>query len=125
MSEQGKTFNEAAEHYAALRERKGDKMARKEYEMTEAQLAKLLEACRPVPYIIVGGIPPRSPPGEGERRVASPRARARVRLGHRADDLGQGGSAILHRRGGNSMTMDQKPLRSPGRMGMTRPERGG
>ena len=36
-------------------------MARKEYEMTEAQLAKLLEACRPVPYIIVGGMPPRSP----------------------------------------------------------------
>lgn len=28
---------------------------RREYEMTEAQLAKLLEACKPVPYFAVGG----------------------------------------------------------------------
>ena len=36
-------------------------MPRREYEMTEAQLARLLEACRPIPYIIVGGMPPPSP----------------------------------------------------------------
>ena len=36
-------------------------MARKEYEMTARQLADLLNACKPVPYIIVGGMPPRSP----------------------------------------------------------------
>ena len=34
---------------------------KKEYEMTEAQLARLLDACTPVPYLIVGGHPPASP----------------------------------------------------------------
>jgi hypothetical protein len=34
---------------------------RKEYEMTQKQLDKVLDACRPVPYMIVGGIAPRSP----------------------------------------------------------------
>lgn len=34
---------------------------RGEYKMTEAQLKKLLEACRPFPYLVVKGIPPRSP----------------------------------------------------------------
>jgi hypothetical protein len=32
-----------------------------EFEMTEADLAKILEACKPVPYMVFGGIPPRSP----------------------------------------------------------------
>lgn len=36
-------------------------MERKEYEMTEADLAKIMEACKPVPYIVIGGHPPRSP----------------------------------------------------------------
>jgi hypothetical protein len=36
-------------------------MERKEYEMTEADLAKILEACKPVPYMVFGGMPPRSP----------------------------------------------------------------
>jgi len=36
-------------------------MERKDYEMTEADLAKILEACKPVRYMLVGGIPPRSP----------------------------------------------------------------
>lgn len=31
------------------------------YEMTEADLSALLEACKPVPYIVVGGYAPRSP----------------------------------------------------------------
>jgi hypothetical protein len=31
-----------------------------EFEMTQEQLDKLLERCKPVPYIIVGGMPPRS-----------------------------------------------------------------
>lgn len=34
---------------------------RKEFEMTDEQLAKLIEACKPVPYIVVGGVEPRSP----------------------------------------------------------------
>ena len=34
---------------------------RREYEMTEDQLKRLLEACRPVPYMIFGGREPRSP----------------------------------------------------------------
>lgn len=32
-----------------------------EYEMTQADLDKILEACKPVPYIVVGGYAPRSP----------------------------------------------------------------
>lgn len=34
---------------------------RREYEMTEEQLEKILEASKPVPYIMVGGMPPPSP----------------------------------------------------------------
>jgi len=34
---------------------------RTEYEMTEADLKELMEACRPVPYIVVGGYAPPSP----------------------------------------------------------------
>lgn len=35
---------------------------RREYEMTEAQLAKLLDACKPTAYILgSGGVPPISP----------------------------------------------------------------
>ena len=34
---------------------------RKEFTMTQQQMDKLLEACRPVPYMIFGGMPPRSP----------------------------------------------------------------
>lgn len=33
----------------------------KTYEMTQEDLDQILEACKPVPYIIIGGIPPRSP----------------------------------------------------------------
>lgn len=33
----------------------------KEYEMTEPELAELQEACRPVPYLIIGGMEPPSP----------------------------------------------------------------
>lgn len=33
---------------------------RKEYEMTEEDLAAILKACEPVPYIVVGGHPPLS-----------------------------------------------------------------
>ena len=29
--------------------------------MTEAQLEKILDACKPVPYMVFGGRPPRSP----------------------------------------------------------------
>ena len=36
-------------------------MERKEYEMTQADLDKILNACNPVPYMVFGGRPPRSP----------------------------------------------------------------
>ena len=34
---------------------------RKEFEMTQEQYDKILEACRPVPYMVFGGMEPRSP----------------------------------------------------------------
>ena len=34
---------------------------RKEYEMTQAQLDRILDACKPVPYMVFGGVEPRSP----------------------------------------------------------------
>lgn len=34
---------------------------RREYEMTDEQHERLLEACKPVPYMVMGGMPPRSP----------------------------------------------------------------
>ena len=34
---------------------------RKLYEMTEEQFDRLIDACKPVTYIVVGGIPPKSP----------------------------------------------------------------
>lgn len=34
---------------------------RQEYEMTEGDLKTLLDACKPVPYMIIGGVPPLSP----------------------------------------------------------------
>lgn len=33
---------------------------RKEFEMTEEQLETLLEACKPVPYMVFGGVEPTS-----------------------------------------------------------------
>jgi len=36
-------------------------MARREYEMSEAQKDALLQACKPVPYMVFGGAEPRSP----------------------------------------------------------------
>jgi hypothetical protein len=34
---------------------------RTNYEMTEVDLTKLKDACKPVPYMIIGGVAPRSP----------------------------------------------------------------
>lgn len=34
---------------------------RKEFEITDEELKELLDACKPVPYIVVGGVIPRSP----------------------------------------------------------------
>lgn len=31
------------------------------FEMSEAQLAKIMDACRPVPYMVFGSMEPRSP----------------------------------------------------------------
>ncbi len=40
---------------------------RREFEMTEAEEKVLLEACRPVPYMIVGGVAPTSPQENANR----------------------------------------------------------
>lgn len=50
---------------------------RREFEMTESDLKELLEACRPVPYMVFGGRPPSSP-AENASRVWD---RLGVRLG--------------------------------------------
>lgn len=34
---------------------------RQRFEMTEADLKQVLEACKPVPYMVFGGVEPRSP----------------------------------------------------------------
>ena len=47
------------------------------YEMTQADLDKILEACKPVPYIIVGGMAPRSP----QERANDAWAELGVRMG--------------------------------------------
>ena len=44
---------------------------RKEYEMTQAQLDKLLEACKPVPYMVFGGMEPMSPQENANRAWAA------------------------------------------------------
>jgi hypothetical protein len=36
-------------------------MSRQEYEMSEQDLDQLLEACKPVRYMVAGGMEPRSP----------------------------------------------------------------
>jgi hypothetical protein len=42
-------------------------MERKKYEMSDQQLAELLEACKPVPYLVVGGMVPASPQENANR----------------------------------------------------------
>lgn len=37
-----------------------DEMKRREFEMSEADLKDLLDASKPVPYMVFGGVPPRS-----------------------------------------------------------------
>ena len=34
---------------------------KREFELTEEQHSRLLDACRPVPYMVIGGVVPRSP----------------------------------------------------------------
>lgn len=40
---------------------------RKEYTMTDEQYNKLLAACKPVPYMIIGGVIPTSPQENANR----------------------------------------------------------
>ena len=40
---------------------------RREYEMSDAQLKKILDASRPVPYMIIGGVHPSSPQENANR----------------------------------------------------------
>lgn len=45
---------------------------RKEYEMTQEQLSRILEACKPVPYILgIGGVKPASPQENANRAWAA------------------------------------------------------
>jgi len=44
---------------------------RKEYEITTEELNTLLDACKPVPYMIVGNSPPRSPQENADTAWAS------------------------------------------------------
>lgn len=44
---------------------------RTNYEMGEADLAEILEACKPVPYLIVGGCAPSSPQENANRAWAA------------------------------------------------------
>lgn len=39
----------------------------KEYKMTSEQYDKLIAACKPVPYLIIGGVEPRSPQENANR----------------------------------------------------------
>lgn len=41
------------------------------YKMTDEQLAKILDACRPVPYLVMGGMPPSSPQENANRAWAA------------------------------------------------------
>ena len=41
--------------------------ARKNFEMTQGQLDKLLDACKPVPYMVIGGRAPASPQENANR----------------------------------------------------------
>ena len=34
---------------------------RRNFEMTQEQLNEILDACKPVPYMVIGGVIPRSP----------------------------------------------------------------
>jgi len=36
-------------------------MSRKQYELTDEQLKSLIDSCKPVPYMVFGGVEPRSP----------------------------------------------------------------
>lgn len=44
---------------------------RTNYEMTEADLAAILDACKPVPYMVIGGIAPSSPQENANRAWAA------------------------------------------------------
>lgn len=44
---------------------------RTKYEMSEADLAAILEACKPVPYMIVGGMEPATPQENANRAWAA------------------------------------------------------
>jgi len=44
---------------------------RKEYEMTQEQYGKLLDACKPVPYMVMGGVEPTSPQENANRAWAA------------------------------------------------------
>lgn len=72
---------------------------RREYEMTQEDLDKLLEACTPVPYIIVGGHPP---PSTQERANA-----AWAELGIR---MGFVGSSARPVRGKGDLFFSAEPL---------------
>lgn len=40
---------------------------KRKFEMTDAQMEKLLDACKPVPYMVIGGVEPLSPQESANR----------------------------------------------------------
>lgn len=58
-----KNSTQFREHYL----KKGECGMRKEFEITQAQLDTILEACKPVRYIIVGNLEPSSPQENANR----------------------------------------------------------
>ena len=74
---------------------------RREFEMTEAQLQKILDACRPVPYIVAGGMPPQSP-----------QARANAAWDALGEEMGFVGASVLpvHGKGERFFTADVRTM---------------
>jgi hypothetical protein len=64
----------------------------KRYRMTDAELKNLLEACKPVPYLVIGGIEPRSP---AENAFSAWRDIA-VRLGYKVETIESAGTGDDH-----------------------------
>ena len=42
-------------------------MTRKEFKMTKEQIDKIMDACKPVRYMVIGGVPPTSPQENANR----------------------------------------------------------
>lgn len=77
----------------------------REFCMTEEQYTRLLDACKPVPYMIVGGMPP---PRRRHRRTLIARGR------RSGQSWGSTGRRCGQYRGWASVTSRRNRSRSPG-----------